>query len=129
LEIARREPAGGIRLRVGFSPPICLHAAREASPRDLAMEDSMNTSDKPLKTESFGACTYAKISPTERTAETQVINVVLSFEEALKLGLAIDECVRQLNRYNRATSEGKNAGLKLIVHFDKKRIRVQEGSL
>ena len=89
----------------------------------------MNTSGKPLKTESFGACTYAKISPAERTAATQVINIVLSFEEALKLGLAIDECVRRLNRYNRATTEGKNAGLKLIVHFHKKRIRVQEGSL
>ena len=83
--------------------------------------------EKKLKTSSFGACSYVKMSPTERTAETQVLNVVMTFEEALKLNLAVDECVRNLNRYNRAKSAGKNAGLKLIIHLDKKRIRVQEG--
>ena len=83
--------------------------------------------DTKFKADSFGACSYVKISPAERTAETQVLNVVMTFEEALKLNLAVDECVRKLNRYNRATSAGKSAGLKLIIHLDKQRIRIQEG--
>jgi len=89
----------------------------------------MSESEKILKSESFGGCSFARMSPAERTADTHVVNLVLGFEDALKLGLAIDECVRQLNRYNRARVEGRNSALKLIIHFDKQRIRVQEGAL
>jgi hypothetical protein len=82
-----------------------------------------------LKDGAFGACSYEKTSPQQLAQTTRAVNMVLSFEEALKLNLAIDEGVRKLGRYNRATKTGKRAGLMLIVHFDKKRIRVQEGKL
>jgi hypothetical protein len=85
--------------------------------------------NKPLKTDSFGACSFDSLSPTALDGKTNAINLALSFEEALKLNLAIDECVRKLNSYNRATSRGKNAAMRLIVHFDKGRIRVMEGAL
>jgi hypothetical protein len=84
---------------------------------------------KIFKTGAFGACSYEKTSPKQLAHATRAVNVVLSFDEALKLNLAIDEGVRRLGRYNRATSAGKRAGLMLIVHFDKRRIRVQEGKL
>jgi hypothetical protein len=84
---------------------------------------------KIFKDGAFGACSYEKTSPQQFAQTTLAVNVVLSFEEALKLNLAIDEGVRKLGRYNRATSVGKRAGLMLIVHLDKKRIRVQEGKL
>lgn len=82
-----------------------------------------------MKTSSFGASSFDSISPRTLEPETKAVNLGLSFEEALKLNLAIDECVRKLNRYDRATSRGKNAALRLIVHFDKGRIRVQEGTI
>jgi hypothetical protein len=81
-----------------------------------------------LKTSSFGACTFDAMSPPRLTADTKAMNLVIPFDEALKLNLAIDECIRKLNRYNRATTEGKGAALMMIVHFDKGRIRVQEGN-
>lgn len=74
----------------------------------------------------FGACSFRKSSPP---APVTAINFTIAFEEALKLSLAIDECVRKLNRYDRAKSRGKAAALALIIHLDKKRIRVQEGKL
>lgn len=80
-----------------------------------------------MKAGSFGACSYSVTSPRTLTEDTSTINFVLSFDEALKLNLAIDECVHQLGRYNRATAAGKSAGLMLVVHFDKRRIRVQQG--
>ena len=57
---------------------------------------------------------------------TKAVNVVLSFEEALKLNIAVDEGVRRLNSYNRATKAGKNAGLMLTIYLDQKRIAVNE---
>ena len=78
---------------------------------------------KIFKDSAFGACSYDKTSPQQLAQTTRAVNVVLSFDEALKLNLAVDEGVRKLGRYNRA-----RAGLMLIVHFDKKRIRVRRGS-
>jgi hypothetical protein len=77
-----------------------------------------------LKKGQFGACSYARSSPESLSGTTTALNFVISFEDALKLNLAIDECVRQLGRYNRATRAGKNTGLMLVIHLDKKRIRV-----
>lgn len=54
---------------------------------------------------------------------------MLTLEEALKLNVAIDECVRKLNSYNRAKASGKNAGLMVVIHLDTRRIRILEGKL
>lgn len=89
----------------------------------------MTMSSKILKTSQFGACTFSSVSPAELSAGTPALNISLSFEEALKLSLAVDECVRKLGRYNRATSVGKSAAVSLLVHLDKRRIRILEGKL
>jgi len=85
--------------------------------------------DPVLKKDSFGACGFERVSPSELAASTPALNVVMSFEDALKLNLAIDECVRKLGRYNRATAAGKNAALMMVIHLDTKRVRIQEGKL
>jgi hypothetical protein len=41
------------------------------------------------------------------------LNILVSFEDALKLNLAIDECLRRLNKYNRSTKEGKRGAVNL----------------
>ena len=68
-------------------------------------------------------------SPASIKEGTTTINFTISFEEALKFNLAVDECVRKLNSYNRAKTRGKQAALALVIHLDKGRIRVSEGKL
>jgi hypothetical protein len=80
--------------------------------------------------ESFGGCTYATKSPSEIADATKVVNVKLSFEEALKLNVAVATCVQHLTRQDRSTPDKRRSGLKLIIHLDeKRRIRVQLGKL
>ena len=85
----------------------------------------------PLKKATFGTCAYGKTSPDQATlsSETKILNMFLSFEDALKMNLAIDECIRRLNKYSKSTAEGKRAALNLCIHFDQKRIRVHEGKI
>lgn len=85
----------------------------------------------PKKGGTFGTCSYERTSPPkeELAAGKQVINLVIKFEEALKLNLAIDECIRQLNEYNRKYKSGKDAALQISIHFDKNKVMVSEGKL
>lgn len=84
-----------------------------------------------VKEFTFGTCEYQRTSPNrqELSPQTSVLNIILPFEEALKLGLAVDECVRKLNKYKKSTREGKRAALNLTVHFHLSRIAVNEGKL
>jgi hypothetical protein len=80
--------------------------------------------------ESFGACVYSSRSPLQIDPGTKALNFVLSFEEALKLNVAISAAVHDLTRKHRGTPEKRRAGVKLIVHLvDKPRIRVQPGKV
>jgi hypothetical protein len=80
--------------------------------------------------ESFGGCTYTTKSPSEIADGTKVVNLKLSFEEALKLNVAVAACVQHLTRQDRSTPDKRRSGLKLIVHLDeKRRIRVQLGTV
>jgi hypothetical protein len=84
-----------------------------------------------LKTFSFRGCDFAKSSPSRAalSPNTVVLNVTLSFADALKLNLAVSECVRKLNSYKRSTTEGKRTALNLAIHLDKGRVTVNEGKL
>jgi hypothetical protein len=88
---------------------------------------------KPTRTKTFGfgGCTFARTSPKRDAldASTPMLNIAMSFEDALKLSLAIDECIRRLNSYNRATRAGKRSGLNLAVHLNKGRITINEATL
>jgi hypothetical protein len=74
---------------------------------------------------SFGGCSYSKASPAhgKLAASTQVVNLVIPFEEALKLNLAVDEAVRRLNA---GRLRGRRAALNLTLHFHTGRITVSE---
>ena len=52
----------------------------------------------------FGTCEYQRTNPPlqDLSKDTSGLNILLSFEEALKLNLAIDECVRKLNNTKEA---------------------------
>jgi hypothetical protein len=89
---------------------------------------SDSDSPEPENKASFGACTYSSKSPLELSGGTKALNFVLTFEEALKLNVALAAAVHDLTRMNRGTPERRRAGVKLIVHLEgTQRIRVQRG--
>jgi hypothetical protein len=81
-----------------------------------------------VKTFSFGGCDISSTSPDLATLSpnTSVLNIRVDFEEALKLHLAIGECVRKLNSYKRSTTAGKRTALNLAIHLSKGRLTVNE---
>jgi hypothetical protein len=92
----------------------------------------MSDTDAPEsdRKESFGACKYSSMSPKQLAPDTKALNFVLSFDEALRLNVALSAAVQDLTRKNRGTREKRRAGVKLIVHMDdKQRIRVQLGNV
>lgn len=91
----------------------------------------VQTSNPHFNKGTFGTCAYDRTQPARDTLTnaTKILNIHLSFEEALKLGLAIDECLRQVNRYNKAKNVGKQAGLNVAVHLDQGRISIHEGKV
>ncbi len=80
---------------------------------------------------SFGGCDIANTSPglAALTADTKILNVRISFEEALKLHLAIGECIRKLNSYKRNTTAGKRTALNLAIRLTRKRLTVNQENL
>ena len=78
-----------------------------------------------IKSKSFGSCAVAQMRP-EMGIKSKVINVIVPFHEPLKLNLALDECLRKLNKYNLSTREGKRAAVNLVIHAYHKRIAVME---
>jgi len=84
-----------------------------------------------LKTFSFGGCDLSRTSPAvgALSPNTQVLNIAIEFEEALKLHLAIGECIRKLNSYKRSTSAGKRTALNLVIHLSKHRVTINETKL
>lgn len=84
-----------------------------------------------VKSFSFGGCTVSNFSPEipALSPSTKMLNVSITFDEALKLSLAIQECVRKLNSYNRSTTAGKRTGLNIAVHLQSHRLTVNEAKL
>ncbi len=74
----------------------------------------------------FGGCATDEIRLPQRSDNSQVVDITISFEEAMKLHLAISECLLKLNRYHRGTKGGKETSLVLSVKIDKERIDVLE---
>jgi hypothetical protein len=80
------------------------------------------------KSFSFGGCEFGATSPTiaDLSPDTPMLNVTVPFEEALKLHLAIGECIRKLNSYKRNTKAGKRTALNRAIHLGKRRITINE---
>jgi hypothetical protein len=74
----------------------------------------------------FGSCTVDHFSPALPEGTPKAINVVLSFEEALKLHLSLSQILGHLNGYNRATTDGKRAAVDLCIYTQVNRIAVVE---
>ncbi len=62
-----------------------------------------------------GGCRVYRISPDIAIKSVKSVNIVLSFEDTLRLSVAIQAAVLKLNRYNRSAKSGKEMGLCLSL--------------
>ena len=76
------------------------------------------------KKESYGGCTVDHFSPAVGPGWPPAINVVLSFEEAMKLSLSLQHRLLDINGLNRSTREGKAAAVNLCLYPDRCRMTV-----
>ncbi|MBX3395265.1 MAG: hypothetical protein KF841_07840 [Phycisphaerae bacterium] len=79
--------------------------------------------------QTFGSADVAHVSPQFREDVPRAMNIVITFEEALKLHLAIGQTLAKLNSYNRATKDGKRSAVNLCVYPHVIRISVNEAKL
>jgi hypothetical protein len=83
------------------------------------------------KTTSFGSATIEYFSPSqaEDNPPLKVINLHMTFEEALKLHLGLGQLLAKLNSYHRSFQAAKQAGAEICVYFPQHRIVVREKRL
>ena len=77
----------------------------------------------------FGGAKVDHFSPAIPEGTPKAINVVMSFEEALKLHLSLGQLLGKLNSYDRSTKEGKRTAANLCVYTDVSRVVVVEDKL
>lgn len=75
---------------------------------------------------SFGTVKVDHFSPPRGEDWPKAINVVLSFEEALKLHLGLGQILGKLNSYNRNTKAGRDSAVNLCVFTDVSSITINE---
>ena len=80
--------------------------------------------------EAFGTCAYSHTSPSRDSlsSDTRILNVIVGYEEALKLQISLQAALIQMSRYNFAHKAGKKAGVLLAVHLDQNRLSLHESS-
>jgi hypothetical protein len=77
----------------------------------------------------FGSANVDHFSPPLPESTPKAINIVLSFEEALKLHLSLGQLLGHLNGYNRSTTDGKRSAVNLCVYTQAERIAVVEDKI
>lgn len=77
----------------------------------------------------YGGAKYARTLPNIADAGVKSVNIEIRFEEALKLSLALQSCLADLNRYNRGTQAGREMGVLLSIKTENESIAVMERRL
>jgi hypothetical protein len=73
------------------------------------------------KDSNFGSTDYESCSP--QGAIASALQIRMSFEDALKLNLFLQQALHSLNRLNRSVAQNQKARVKLVV-YQKNRIMV-----
>lgn len=79
--------------------------------------------------ETFGGTDVDQIRPAPADGVPPAMNIIITFEEALKLHLSIGQALARLNSYNRSTTAGKRSAINLCLYPHKQRITVNETKL
>jgi hypothetical protein len=85
---------------------------------------------KEIKTkQTFGGMEVDQIKPEPKEGVPPAMNIIITFEDALKLHLSLGQALAKLNSYNRSTTAGKRSAVNLCLYPHKRRITVNEGQL
>lgn len=88
---------------------------------------SFSSDDIETKSDDYhGGCRYVRTQPDIADKQIASVNIEVTFDEAMRLALAIQSAVLQLNRYKRSTTVGKEMGLLLSIKTDSNAISVIE---
>jgi hypothetical protein len=79
--------------------------------------------------QTFGGARVDYFSPVLPETTPKAINIVLSFEDALKLHLGLGQLLGKLNAYDRSTSEGRRTAANLCVYTQAKRIVIVQDKI
>jgi len=75
----------------------------------------------------YGSANVDHFSPPLTERMPKAINIVLSFEEAMKLHLSLGQLLGHLNGYDRSTTAGKRTAANLCVYTQAQRVAITEG--
>jgi hypothetical protein len=76
-----------------------------------------------------GSAGIDHFSPALPDGTPKAINMVLNFEDAMRLHLSLGQLLGRLNGYDRSTTEGKRTAVNLCVYTQQERIAVVEGKV
>lgn len=84
-----------------------------------------------VKKQTFGGCAFVRTSPLRKSfsPQTKILNVKVSFDQALLLRLALEQATQKLHRYKRSTTQGKRAAINLAIHLHQNRLSLDEDSI
>jgi hypothetical protein len=77
----------------------------------------------------FGTCYSSRIRPSPGPSMPKAMNITISFEEALKLHLAIGQALARLNSYNRSTTAGRRSAVNICLYAHDNYVTVNESQL
>ncbi len=82
----------------------------------MAGNRSFSDDNIPQKADDYhGLADYVRTQPDIAEQGIKSVNIEMTFEEAIRLSLAIQSCVLQLNRYKRSATEGREMGMSLSI--------------
>jgi hypothetical protein len=76
----------------------------------------------------YGGCDVFRVQATPPDLPT-AINMYFTFEDAMKLHLALQDALLHINSFNRSTRDGKAAGVNVCLFPARRRITVVPASL
>ncbi|MEQ1606897.1 MAG: hypothetical protein ABL999_18695 [Pyrinomonadaceae bacterium] len=79
--------------------------------------------------QTFGGNDVVQIRPEPKDGVPTAMNVIITFEEALKLHLSLGQALAKLNSYNRSTTLGKRSAVNICLYPHKKRITINEAQI
>lgn len=84
---------------------------------------------EPKAKQTFGGCNVHDISPLKNTTLPPALNMVISFDDALRLHLSLGQALGKLNSYKRSTTAGRRSAINLCLYHKTSRITVNESKL
>lgn len=93
----------------------------------MATKRTFSPAEIPQKSDDYhGSCRYVRTSPDVAADGVKSVNVEMTFDQAMRLSVALQSAILGLNRHNRTSKVGREMGLCLSIKMDSTAISVIE---